>query len=99
MIKITSTARKGRTKREKMTFNEMAREFAEVFDEMDTDQINEMLALNVPLDTLNFFSEYVQEFVEGMVLPTDLRERLPNLMLMGYLLRTLEERLAPEFEE
>ncbi len=82
-----------------MTFNEMAREFAEVFDEMDTDQINEMLALNVPLDTLNFFSEYVQEFVEGMVLPTDLRERLPNLMLMGYLLRTLEERLAPEFEE
>ena len=58
-----------------------------------------ILALNVPLDTLNFFSEYVQEFVEGMVLPTDLRERLPNLMLMGYLLRTLEERLAPEFEE
>lgn len=82
-----------------MTFNEMAREFAEVFDEMDTDQINEMLALNVPLETLNFFSDYVREFVEGVTLPSDLRERLPNLMLMGYLLRTLEDRLGPEFEE
>ena len=82
-----------------MTFDEMAREFAEVFDELDTDQINEMLALNVPFETLNFFSEYVSEFVEGMTLPADLRERLPNLMLMGYLLRTLEERLQPEFKE
>jgi hypothetical protein len=82
-----------------MTFNEMAREFAEVFDELDTNQINEMLALNVPLETLRFFAEYVSEFVEGVPLPDDLRERLPNLMLMGYLLRTLEERLNPEREE
>ena len=52
-----------------------------------------------PLDTLRFFAEYVSEFVEGVVLPQDLRERLPNLMLMGYLLRTLEERLNPEREE
>jgi len=82
-----------------MTFNEMAREFAEVFDELDTNQINEMLALNVPLETLRFFAEYVSEFVEGVPLNDDLRERLPNLMLMGYLLRTLEERLNPEREE
>ncbi len=83
----------------KMTFTEMAREFAEVFDELDTDQINEMLAMNVPFETLNFFAEYASEFAEGMELPEDLRGRLPNLMLMGYLLRTLEERLHPEFEE
>ena len=38
----------GKRNRETMTFDEMAREFAEVFDELDTDQINEMLALNVP---------------------------------------------------
>jgi hypothetical protein len=82
-----------------MTFTEMAREFAEVFDELDTDQINEMLAMNVPFETLNFFAEYASEFAEGMELPADLRGRLPNLMLMGYLLRTLEERLHPEFEE
>ncbi len=79
-----------------MTFEEMAREFAEVFDELDTEQINEMLALNVPYETLKFFSEYVTEFVEGVALPDDLTDRLPNLMLIGYLLRTLEERLEPE---
>ncbi len=79
-----------------MTFDEMAREFADVFDELDTGQINEMLALNVPYDTLEFFSQYVSEFAEGISMGKDLRERLPNLMVMGYLIRTLEERLDPQ---
>ena len=78
-----------------MTFDEMAREFAEVFDELDTSEINMMLALNVPFDTLEFFSQYVAEFAEGVPMSKDLRERLPNLMVIGYLLRTLEERLEP----
>ena len=79
-----------------MTFDEMAREFAEVFDELDTTQVNEMLALNVPFDTLEFFSRYVDDFAEGIPMTQDLRERLPNLLVVGYLLRTLEERLNPQ---
>ena len=39
-----------------MTVQEIAWEFAGVFDELDPDQINEMLAKNVPLETLQFFT-------------------------------------------
>ena len=79
-----------------MTFEEMAWQFAEVFDELDVDQINQMLARNVPLETLGFISEYAEVFGESEKLDNDLQQRLPNLMLMGYLLRVLEERLDPE---
>jgi len=78
-----------------MTFEEMAWEFAEVFDDLDIAQINEMLAKNVPLETLDFFAKYAAEFSTGSDLDADMRERLPNLMLIGYLLRVLEERLLP----
>jgi hypothetical protein len=79
-----------------MTFEEMAWEFAEVFDELDVKQINEMLAKNIPLETLNFFTQYAADFSETCGTDSDLAERLPNLMLIGYLIRVLEERLLPE---
>ena len=41
-----------------MTFEEMAWEFVEVFEELDTDQINEMLVKNVPLDTIEFVVDH-----------------------------------------
>ena len=78
-----------------MTFEEMAWEFAEVFDDLDISQINEMLAKNVPLETLEFFARYADEFSDGLTIDPDMRQRLPNLMLIGYLLRVLEERLLP----
>jgi hypothetical protein len=79
-----------------MTFEEMAWEFAEVFDELEISQINEMLARNVPLQTLEFFSKYADDFAaEGEIDPKT-RARLPNLMLIGYLLRVLEDRLLPQ---
>lgn len=78
-----------------MTFEEMAWEFAEVFDELGVDQINEMLAKNVPLETLDFFSQYAEEFSGSAQIDDETRQRLPNLMLIGYLLHVLEERLAP----
>jgi hypothetical protein len=78
-----------------MTFEEMAWEFAEVFDELDIEQINEMLAKNIPLETLDFFSKYTAEFSEGVDIDVETQRRLPNLMLIGYLLRVLEERLLP----
>ncbi len=76
-----------------MTFEEMAWEFAEVFDELDVEQTNEMLAKNVPLRTLEFFSKYADRFGHAEGLPSESVQRMPNLMLIGYLLRVLEERL------
>ena len=76
-----------------MEFEEMAWEFVGVFDDLTTDQINEMLAKNVPIDTLKFFGRYAEDFGDKTGMSTDDIDRLPNLMLIGYLLRVLEERL------
>lgn len=78
-----------------MTFEEMAWEFAEVFDELQVDQINEILAKNVPFETLEFFGNYASEFAKAESIEGKTGARLPNLMLIGYLLRVLEERLEP----
>jgi len=76
-----------------MTFEEMAWEFVEVFDDLDVAQINELLAKNVPLDTLEFFSQYSADFGTAEGISGNSLQRLPNLMLIGYLLRVLKERL------
>lgn len=78
-----------------MTFEEMAWEFAEVFDELEIGEINEMLARNVPLESLDFFSKYADGFANEGEVDAKTRARLPNLMLIGYLIRVLEERLEP----
>ena len=85
-------------RRDRLTRNELAWELAEIFDELDVDKLNEMIAINVPLETLEFFSTYTSEFAEDDVLAPNTRNRLPNLMLLGYLLRLLEERLPVEPE-
>lgn len=72
---------------------ELAWEFADLFAELDTRQINEILAKNVPLETLDFFTKYAETFASALHIEGDLAGRLPNLLLMGYLLRVLEERL------
>lgn len=79
-----------------MTFEEMAWEFAEVFDDLEVGQVNEMLARNVPMDTLDFFAKYADEFSRNIDIDDKTRQRLPNLMLIGYLLHVLEVRLEPE---
>ena len=83
-----------------MTHTEMAWEFAEVFSELPADQINEVLAKNVPVETLDFFLEYAESFAKGenCVIGEETQKRLPNLMLLGYLLRVLEERLLGDDE-
>ena len=78
-----------------MTFEEMAWEFVEVFESLDNDQINEMLVKNVPLDTIEFVAKYASDFGEAQGVGGRALDSLPNLMLIGYLLRVLEERLAP----
>jgi hypothetical protein len=76
-----------------MNHAELAWEFADLFAELDVDQINEILAKNVPLETLDFFTKYAETFASAMRVEGPLAGRLPNLLLMGYLLRVLEERL------
>ena len=76
-----------------MTFEEMAWEFIEVFNELDVAQTNELLAKNVPIDTLEFFSQYASDFGEAIDAPAETVESLPNLLVIGYLLRVLEQRL------
>lgn len=82
-----------------MTHGSMSWEFAELFHELDTDQINEMLAKNVPLETLQFFAEYGETFANAEGIAPELRQRLPNLMLMGYLIRVLEDRLQGDLQD
>jgi hypothetical protein len=76
-----------------MSHAHLAWEFADLFGELSTERMNEMLAKNVPLETLEFFQQYSDAFGMSESLDGDTRERLPNLMLVGYLLRILEERL------
>jgi hypothetical protein len=79
-----------------LTREELAWELAELFEELQVDDINEVLAKNVPLDTLEFFSAYADDFGGTLGLVGKSRKRLPNLMLLGYLLRVLEDRLLPD---
>lgn len=78
-----------------MTPEEIAFEFAEIFDELPAEQVNEMLAKNIPFETIKFFSQYAEAFADGAGITSEARGRLPNLLLFGYLVRVLEERLLP----
>lgn len=47
-----------------MTSLELAIEFTDIWKDLDTKQINTMLAQNVSLELLEFFAAYAQEFAE-----------------------------------
>jgi hypothetical protein len=79
-----------------VTSEELGWELVEVFDALKTEEINELLAKNVPLDTLRFFAGYAEQVGEAESIDGAARGRLPNLLLLGYLLRLLEERLIPD---
>ena len=76
-----------------MNLSELAWEFADLFGELPAEQINEVLAKNVPLETLEFFTSYAESFGKSEAIGGESLARLPNLMLVGYLLRILEDRL------
>ncbi len=83
---------------DRITRTELARELVELFEQLDSADINEALAKNVPLENLEFFAAYAEDFAELTEIEGDARGQLPNLMLLGYLLRLLEERLAADIE-
>lgn len=82
-----------------MDGREIAIEFTEIWKDLDVDEINTMLANNVSMDMLEFFSGYAREFADecasadGKLDETALRNRIPNLLIIGYIIRLLEERL------
>ncbi len=82
---------------ERLTREELAWELAELFDDLSLDNVNEMLAKNVPLETLQFFASYAEDFADVHELGDKPRRRLANLMVLGYLLKVVEDRvLDPE---
>ena len=79
-----------------LTREELAWEFVELFDELSTDHVNEMLSKNVPFETLRFISAYADDFADVNGVDERTRRGLPNLMIFGYLLKVLEERLLDD---
>jgi len=76
---------------------ELAVEFTDLWHELEPAAINTMLAKNVSVDLLQFFGEYAQQFADEC-LPSneqgeELHRRLPNLLIIGYIIRLLEERV------
>jgi hypothetical protein len=82
-----------------LTREELAWELVEVLDELTADELSELVTKNVPREAHEFFTHYAREFCEGLAIDKSIRSRLPNLMLLGYLLRVLEERLLVDPEE
>ena len=83
---------------DRLTRKQLAWELVEVFDDLSIERINEMLAKNVPMETLEFFSTYARNFSEEHSVEGAPRQLMPNLLLLGYLLRILEEQLINEVE-
>ena len=82
-----------------LTREELAWELVEVLNELSLEELNELVAKNVPVDTLDFFGRYARDFAEGLPIDAATERRLPNLMLLGYLLRVLEDRLIVDPED
>ncbi len=80
-----------------MTGRELALEFTDLWKELEASDINRMLAKNVSYELLEFFASYAEEFAEESLGPEaltdELRSRLPNLLIIGYIIRILEERV------
>ncbi|NNL87166.1 MAG: hypothetical protein HKP27_15995 [Myxococcales bacterium] len=78
---------------------ELAWEFAELFGDFSTADMNELLSKNIPMETLEFFTSYAESFGSAEGIKGLTAERLPNLMMVGYLIRILEERVLDTMEE
>ena len=82
-----------------LTREELAWELVEVFEELPVERLNELLAKNVPFETLEFLNVYADDFGAANHIQGVARKRLPNLMVLGYLLRVLEDRLITDEDD
>ena len=83
---------------DRLTRQQIAWELVEIFEDLRVDEMNELVAINVPTDAVEFFTSYADYFCNGEPIDARTRKRLPKLMLLGYVLRLLEERLDVEPE-
>jgi len=84
------------SERQPLTARDLAIEFTELWRTLEPTQINTMLARNVSMELLEFFSSYANEFADDVLGDDDgeaVRSRLPNLLIIGYIIRILEERV------
>jgi hypothetical protein len=81
------------------TPEQLAWGLAEIFDELSVESINEMLGKNIPLGMLDFIAAYAEEFSDEQELDDRTRRRIPDLLLLGYLLRVVEERVLGDETE
>jgi len=80
-----------------MTGLELAIEFTDLWKDLETSEINKMLAQNVSYELLEFFSKYASEVADELLPQAanseELKRQLPNLLIIGYIIRILEERV------
>ena len=69
-------------------------ELAGLFNGLSESDVEEVIAKNVPPEMIRFVSRYGRDFSEVHELNEVTESQLPNLVLMGYLIRLLEERLV-----
>lgn len=81
-----------------LTRDELARELVELLDDLASHEMRELVDKNVPPGALEFFTRYAGDFARGLPIGADVSQRLPNLMVLGYLLRLLEDRLIDDPE-
>jgi hypothetical protein len=80
----------------RLTREELAWELAEIFSELPVERINEMLSKNIPFETLDFIASYAEDFADVHNVQGSARKNLPNLFLLGYLMRIVEDRLIED---
>jgi hypothetical protein len=81
-----------------MTSLELAQEFTQLWESLENDEINTMLAKNVNFDLLEFFVAYSDRYLSDVdgheKLSEEMQQQIPNLLVIGYLIRLLEERVS-----
>jgi len=81
-----------------LTRDELARELVELLEDLASHEMLELVEKNVPPGALEFFTSYAGDFSRGLEIDSEVAQRLPNLMVLGYLLRLLEDRLIEDPE-
>lgn len=80
-----------------MKFDKLAWGFIEAYDELNSEQLNELIEKNVPMEALVFFEDYSEAVRKQTPQPSSRDgDRLPEMMLLGYLIHLLEHRIRPD---
>ena len=68
--------------------------FTDILQELEPGEFDQLISNNVPFQDLDFFQKHADAFAKRYRLSHGAHQELPRLLLMGYLLRLLEERVV-----